>query len=92
MSREDYQKQYPNLALRGRMLSSEKDTSVDTAFGKTDCAHQGVLMAGRVLGGAAIDFFADPALVEEAWRDFRKNLPGEYISPVEGMEPDSMIV
>ncbi len=63
-----------------------------TAFGKTDCAHQGVLMAGRVLGGAAIDFFADPALVEEAWRDFRKNLPGEYISPVEGMEPDSMIV
>ena len=56
-----------------------------TAFGKTDCAHQGILMAGRVLGGTAIDFFADPALVEEAWKDFRKNLPGEYISPVEGM-------
>jgi hypothetical protein len=29
---EAYQKQYPNLALRGRMLSSEEDTSVDTSF------------------------------------------------------------
>lgn len=58
-----------------------------TAFGKTNCAHQGTLMAGRVLGGAAIDFLADPALVEDAWKDFRKNLPGDYISPVEGMKP-----
>lgn len=37
--------------------------------------------------GAAIDFFLNPELVEEAWSDFRRNLPGEYISPVEGMRP-----
>ena len=58
-----------------------------TAFGKTDCAHQGILMAGRVLGGAAIDFFEDPELVKAAWEEFRRDLPGKYICPVEGMEP-----
>lgn len=54
-----------------------------TAFGKTNCAHQGTMMAGRVLGGTAIDYFIDPSLVEEAWAEFKKNLPGEYVCPVE---------
>ena len=58
-----------------------------TAFGKTNCAHQGTLMAGRVLGGAAIDFLTNPELVKKAWEDFRRNLPGEYICPVEGLRP-----
>ena len=56
-----------------------------TAFGKTDCAHQGTMMAGRVLGGAAIDFLVDSSLVEKSWDEFKRSLPGKYISPVESI-------
>lgn len=59
-----------------------------TALAKTSIAHKGLLMAGRVLGGAAIDYFENPALVEKAWESFKKELPGPYICPVDDIEPD----
>ena len=56
---------------------------------KTSIAHKGVLFAGKVLGGAAIDFINGPEVIEAAKTEWKKRLGGEnYICPIPaGVKP-----
>lgn len=53
-----------------------------TAQGKSAPAHKGMLQAGRVLAGAAIDLLTDPALVEESRREWQQQLHGRTYTPM----------
>lgn len=53
-----------------------------TAQGKSAQAHKGMLHAGRVLAGAAIDLLTDPCLVEQAREEWRVQLAGRAYKPM----------
>ena len=53
-----------------------------TAQGKSAPAHKGMLQAGRVLAGAAIDLLTKPVLVEEARREWQQQLHGRTYTPM----------
>jgi len=57
--------------------------------GKGSIAHKGMLFVAKVMGRAAVDFFEDPTLVEQAWKEHRKNLGGRtYVCPIpKGVNP-----
>jgi aminobenzoyl-glutamate utilization protein B len=59
------------------------------ACNKTSIAHKGVLFAGKVMGGAAIDLIENPEIIEEAKAEFKKRLGDEsYICPIpKGVKP-----
>ena len=53
-----------------------------TAQGKSAPAHKGLLQAGRVLAGAAIDLLTDPDLVVQARREWQHQLRGRTYTPM----------
>ena len=53
-----------------------------TAQGKSAPAHKGMLQAGKVLAGAAIDLLTGPQLVEDARREWREQLHGRTYTPM----------
>ena len=53
-----------------------------TAQGKSAPAHKGLLQAGRVLAGAAIDLLTDPDLVAQARREWQHQLRGRTYTPM----------
>ena len=53
-----------------------------TAQGKSAPAHKGMLQAGKVLAGAAIDLLSDPQLVEDARREWKEQLRGRTYTPM----------
>ena len=53
-----------------------------TAQGKSAPAHKGMLQAGKVLAGAAIDLLTDPQLVEDARREWQQQLQGRAYTPM----------
>ena len=53
-----------------------------TAQGKSAPAHKGMLQAGKVLAGAAIDLLTDPQLVEDARREWQQQLQGRTYTPM----------
>ena len=53
-----------------------------TAQGKSAPARKGMLHAGRILAGAAIDLLTDPNLVAEARREWQQQLHGRAYTPM----------
>lgn len=53
-----------------------------TAQGKSAPAHKGMLQAGKVLAGAAIDLLSDPQLVEDTRREWQEQLHGRTYTPM----------
>ena len=53
-----------------------------TAQGKSGLAHKGMLYAGRVLAGTAVDLLATPQLLEEAKREWETRLRGKTYVPL----------
>ena len=53
-----------------------------TAQGKSAPAHKGMLQAGKVLAGAAIDLLSDPQLVEDTRREWQEQLRGRTYTPM----------
>lgn len=55
----------------------------NVALGNTSIAHKGVLNAGKVIAGAAIDLYENPELLKSATEDWKKMLDGEsYRCPI----------
>ena len=53
------------------------------AQGKTELAHEGMLYAARIMAGTALDLLADPAILEEAKKEWKERLGGEeYHCPI----------
>ena len=53
------------------------------ACGKSDFAHRATLYAGQVIAASAIDLYADPTLLEQAWAEFRRRTNGQsYQCPI----------
>lgn len=46
------------------------------ACNATSLAHKGLIFAGKILAGSAIDILENPKLVEEAWTDYEQYLKG----------------
>ena len=60
----------------------------NVACGNSPIGHKGLLAAGKVLCGAAIDLFEEPELIKSAREEFEKAAKGGYVCPVpEGAEP-----
>jgi aminobenzoyl-glutamate utilization protein B len=59
------------------------------SIGRTAIAHKAVLQAGKVLAAAAIDLLEDPALLEEARREFARQTAEGYTCPI---PPDAVPV
>ncbi|HIU88557.1 MAG TPA: amidohydrolase [Candidatus Avilachnospira avistercoris] len=60
----------------------------NVACGNSPIGHKGLLAAGKVLCGTAIDLFEDHKLIEEARAEFEKAAKGGYVCPVpEGAKP-----
>lgn len=55
----------------------------EVSVGKSSMAHKGMIYAGKVLAGAAIDVFAAPELIERA-KEEKEQLTGgaKYIAPI----------
>lgn len=53
-----------------------------TAQGKSGLAHKGMLYAGRVLAGTAVDLLATPQLLEKAKREWETRLRGKTYVPL----------
>jgi aminobenzoyl-glutamate utilization protein B len=51
--------------------------------GKSTLAHKGMLCAGKVLAGAAIDLLTDSELLQAAREEFRKKSASGYVCPIE---------
>lgn len=58
-----------------------------TAQGKSALAHKGMLYAGRVLAGAAVDLLTQPELVESARQEWLRQLHGRVYQPM----PDDVV-
>lgn len=58
-----------------------------TAQGKSALAHKGMLYAGRVLAGTAIDLLTQPELVAAAHGEWEKQLHGRVYRPL----PDEVV-
>ena len=60
------------------------------ACNNTSIAHKGLIYAGKILAGSAIDFFENPELVREARAEFDEYLHGRtYQCPIdESVQPD----
>ena len=54
----------------------------NVSCGHTSIGHKGLLCAGKVLCGAAIDLYEDPALLEEAKAEFAEKTKIGFYSPV----------
>lgn len=52
------------------------------AQGKCSIAHKGMLLAGKVIAGAAIDLLCQPALIEKAKEEHQKSLAGSCYRPL----------
>ena len=61
----------------------------EVAQGKASVAHKGMLYAGKVMAGAAIDLLEDPDKIEEAKKELKKRLGGgSYVPPIpKGVRP-----
>ncbi len=55
--------------------------------GKSEIAHKGMLLAGKVLAAAAIDLIDDPELLKAARAEFEEKSRGGYVCPI---EPDAV--
>lgn len=55
--------------------------------GKSDIAHKGMLMAGKVLAATAIDLLTQPELLKEARAEFDEKSKSGYVCPI---EPDAV--
>ncbi len=53
------------------------------ACGKSGFAHKGMLTAGKVLAGAAIDLLCDSALLSQAKAEFQERSATGYVCPIE---------
>lgn len=53
-----------------------------TAQGKSSIAHKGMLLAGKVIAGAAIDLLCKPELLEKAGEEHSKTLAGSSYRPL----------
>ena len=53
------------------------------ACGKSDFAHKGMLLAGKVLAATAIDLFTDEELLAKAKAEFAERSEGGYVCPIE---------
>lgn len=53
------------------------------ACGKSGFAHKGMLTAGKVLAGTAIDLIAQPALLAAARAEFEEKSASGYVCPIE---------
>lgn len=53
-----------------------------TAQGKSSIAHKGMLYAGKVLAGSAIDLFLQPELIEQAAQEWKGRLNGDCYQPI----------
>lgn len=53
------------------------------ACGKSSFAHKGMLLAGKALAATAIDLLCDPALLQEARREFEERSADGYVCPIE---------
>ena len=49
---------------------------------RTEIGHKAAVHAGKVLAAAAIDLFNDPALLDEARKEFEKRTASGYICPI----------
>jgi len=60
-----------------------------TAQGKSSFAHKGMLYAGKIIAGMAVDIIDNPALLEEITADFKKRTGGKkYKCPIpNGVKP-----
>ena len=54
----------------------------NVSVGKTSIGHKGLLRAGRVLAATAIDLLENPALLEEAKREFESKTAAGYACPI----------
>ena len=55
----------------------------EVAVGKSAMAHKGMLQAGRVIAGAAIDIYEDPSIVTAAKEEFIRRTGGKpYVSMI----------
>ena len=54
----------------------------NVACGGCSIGHKGLMAAGKVLCGAAIDLFEDPSIIEEAKAEFKKATKEGYFCPV----------
>ena len=61
----------------------------NVSIGRTAIAHKAVLQAGKVLAAAAIDLLEDPALLEEARKEFARQTAEGYTCPI---PPDAVPV
>ena len=51
--------------------------------GKSSVAHKGMIFAGKVMAGAAIDLLENPKLIEAAKEELKKRLGGgKYVPPI----------
>jgi len=57
------------------------------ACGRSEMAHKGLLFAGKVLAGAAIDLLTKPELLAAAKAEFQERAAGGYVCPI---EPDAV--
>ena len=55
--------------------------------GKSEIAHKGLLMAGKVLAATAIDLLTSPELLKEARAEFEEKAKSGYVCPI---EPDAV--
>lgn len=53
-----------------------------TAQGKSSIAHKGLIYAGKVMAGGAIDLYLNPETVKEARREWEEQLNGERYQPI----------
>jgi aminobenzoyl-glutamate utilization protein B len=60
--------------------------------GATSIAHKGMLHAGKVLAGTAIDLFANPSLIEQAKSELQEKVDGvPYECPIpQGVKPSPL--
>lgn len=49
---------------------------------RTEIGHKAAIHAAKVLAGAAMDLFADPALLKEAREEFEKRTEAGYVCPI----------
>ncbi len=55
----------------------------NVSCGKTSIGHKGVLLAGKVLAGAAVDLFENPDIIQKAKAEFDEKTEKGYQCPIE---------
>lgn len=60
----------------------------NVSCGVTSIGHKGMLMAGKVIAGSAIDLFIDPSIIEKAKIEFEEKTEIGYLCPIpDGVPP-----